>query len=151
MLPSNEQLHHWHSDENKRHTSKCRAYTKFDYNLTVTILNCTWSKWNFEKEKKKKKKAGIKGSWFVNHESVSWSHKPKIHKTSMFHKLFFPKYNFKVINAGNICMSICLELIGWNWLMKDKTLSNVLACFKLCRYTLTWKIMKTLHVQILWM
>ena len=25
-----------------------------------------------------KYRVGIKGSWFVNHESISWSHKPKI-------------------------------------------------------------------------
>ena len=31
----------------------------------------------------------IKGSWFVNHESISGSHEPKIRKTSIFRKLFF--------------------------------------------------------------
>ena len=29
----------------------------------------------------------------------------------VFHESFFPKYNnFKIISAGNICLSICLEL-----------------------------------------
>ena len=32
---------------------------------------------------------GIKGLWFVNHESISWSHKSKIWKTSIFHELPF--------------------------------------------------------------
>ena len=31
----------------------------------------------------------IKGSWFVNYEPISWSHKPKLCKTSSFHQLFF--------------------------------------------------------------
>ena len=40
----------------------------------------------------------------MNHKSISWSHKPKIHETFTFH-------------------------------VKEKILSNVLACFKLCSYT----------------
>ena len=50
---------------------------------------------------------GIKGSWFVKHQSISWSKEPNIHKTSMFHESFFPKYdNFKIISTGNICLSV---------------------------------------------
>ena len=26
-------------------------------------------------------RVGIKGSWFVDHESISWFNEPKIHKT----------------------------------------------------------------------
>ena len=64
-------------------------------------------------------RVGIKGSWFVNHESISWSHEPKIRKTSIFHESFFSKYdNFKLISVGGICLSICLELTEWDWLMK---------------------------------
>ena len=36
-------------------------------------------------------KVGIKDSWFVNHESISWSHEPKICQTSIFYESFFPK------------------------------------------------------------
>ena len=42
----------------------------------------------------------IKGLWFMNQESICWSHKPKICKTSIFHKSFFLKYdNFKTIST----------------------------------------------------
>ena len=61
----------------------------------------------------------------MNHESVSWSHKPQICNTSIFHKSFFAKCdNFKIISAGDIYLSICLELNEWNWLMKDKNATN---------------------------
>ena len=61
----------------------------------------------------------------MNHESVSWSHKPKICNTSIFHKSFFAKCdNFKIISAGDIYLSICLQLNEWNWLMKDKNATN---------------------------
>ena len=60
---------------------------------------------------------GMEGSWFVNHESTSWCDEPKICKTSIFHELFFKKYNFKIIIAGDTYVSICLEL-------------NILTCFK---------------------
>ena len=53
---------------------------------------------------------GIKGSWFVNHNSISWSQEAKIHKTSIVHESFLPRYeNFKIISVGDISLSICLE------------------------------------------
>ena len=49
----------------------------------------------------------IKSSLFVNHESISSSHEPIVRKTSTFHESFFPKYdNFKIISAGDICLSV---------------------------------------------
>ena len=48
-------------------------------------------------------RVGIKGCWFVNHESISWSHKPKISKSSIFCECFFPKYgNLKIISADDL-------------------------------------------------
>ena len=69
----------------------------------------------------KREIVGIKGSWFVNHKSISWSQKPTFLKTSIFQESFFPKYdNFKIISAGDICLSICLESHEWDWSMKEK-------------------------------
>ena len=83
----------------------------------------------------------ITGSWFVNHKWISWLHNQKICKTFIFQKLFFLKYdNFKIISTGDICLSISLELNEWDGSMKEKNLLDVLACFKLCHYRLTWKI-----------
>ena len=63
----------------------------------------------------------IKASWFMNHKSISWSHKPKICKTYIFHISLFPKYgNFKIISAGDICLSICLELNEWDCSIREK-------------------------------
>ena len=74
-------------------------------------------------------RAGIKVSWFLNHKSSSWSHKPKICKTSIFHKLFYLKYNvFKIIHLDNICLPISLELDEWDWTMKEQ---NFLEWFEL--------------------
>ena len=42
----------------------------------------------------------------MNHKSISWSHKTKICKASIFHKSFFPKCD---ISADDICLSICLK------------------------------------------
>ena len=55
-------------------------------------------------------RVGIKGSWFVNHRSISWSHKQKIFKTSIFQESFFPKYNnFK--NNQHRDMSVYLSRV----------------------------------------
>ena len=74
-----------------------------------------------------------------------WSHEPAIEKVSIFHELFFPKYvNFEIIGAGHMCLLTCLEWKEWDeidW-WKKKIMSNVLACFKLCCYTLTLKFIK---------
>ena len=59
----------------------------------------------------------------------------------VFHESFFPKYNFKIISAGKIYLSICLELNEWDWSMKEK---KSVKCFKVCRYTLTWNILKNI-------
>ena len=45
--------------------------------------------------------------WFMNHKSISWSHKTKLCKASIFHKLFFPKCD---MTADDICLSTCLKL-----------------------------------------
>ena len=72
---------------------------------------------------------GIKASWFVNQESVFWSHKPKICKTFIFHESFFLKYdNVKIIGLDNICLSTCVELNEWDWTMKER---NSVECFGL--------------------
>ena len=44
--------------------------------------------------------------WFMNHKSISWSHKTKICKASIFHKLFLPKCD---ISAYDICLPTCLK------------------------------------------
>ena len=68
----------------------------------------------------------------MNHESISWSHKPKISKTSIFHKLFFPKYgNFKIINTNT---SVYLSRVKWVRLNKERT-----KFCKLCHKTLQLK------------
>lgn len=44
--------------------------------------------------------------WFMNPESVSWSHELKFSKTYIFHELLFPVYdNFKIINTDDIYLS----------------------------------------------
>ena len=42
----------------------------------------------------------------MNHKSISWSHKTKICKASIFRKSFFLKWD---ISADDICLSICLK------------------------------------------
>ena len=80
------------------------------------------------------------GSWFVNHESISWFYEPKIRKTSIFHELFFQ--NFKIMSASDICLSICynvwIRLNEWDWLMKNK---NSVECFGFFRTT-------SLHINV---
>ena len=74
----------------------------------------------------------------MNHELISWYHEPKICKNFIFHESLFPKYdNCKILRLSRDRS-------------KKKIPSDVLVCFKLRRYTLTWKIIKTLYVQILW-
>ena len=34
--------------------------------------------------------------------------------------MFYRKYNFEIISAGNICLSLCLELNDWDWTMKEE-------------------------------
>ena len=76
-------------------------------------------------------RVGIKGSWLVIHESISWSHLPKIHKTP-------------------ILLSIYLSRVKRVRLIDERKIpSNILVYFKLHRYTSTQKITKTLHLQIL--
>ena len=70
-------------------------------------------------------RVGVKGLRFVNHESISWSHEPKISKTSIFQELFFLKYdNFKIIGTDDIVLSICLELKEWGWTMQEQNSVN---------------------------
>ena len=57
----------------------------------------------------------------MNHESIFWSHEPKICKTSIFHELFFLKYdNFTITSANDICLYICLELNKWGLTIKEQ-------------------------------
>ena len=66
-------------------------------------------------------------------------------KTSINYESFFLKYNkFKTIIAGDICLSICLELNDRGSAMSKKITENVLACFKPFSNTLTWKNIKTI-------
>ena len=68
----------------------------------------------------------IKDSWFVNQESISWFHKPKICKTFIFQASFFLKYvKFETISTDNICLSISVESNEWNWAMKEKHFVNI--------------------------
>ena len=70
----------------------------------------------------------IEGLWFMNQESISWSHKADIRKTSIFHESFYLKYdNFKIICIGDICLSIFLELHGWDWSMIGKRAAQFFA------------------------
>lgn len=90
-------------------------------------------------------RAEIIGLLFVNHKSISWFHPPKMCKTSINYESFFLKYNkFKTIIAGDICLSICLELNHRDSAMNKKIPQNVLACFKPFSNTLTWKNIKTI-------
>ena len=73
-------------------------------------------------------KVGIKGSWFVNNESISWLHQRKIGRSSISQEFFFLYDNFKIISIGNICQSICLDLNDWDWSKKEK---NYVECFGL--------------------
>ena len=48
----------------------------------------------------------IKGSWFVNYKPNSWSHKPKLCKTSSFHQLFFQNIFLKwSVQTIFVCLS----------------------------------------------
>ena len=77
-----------------------------------------------------KTRVEIKGLGFVNHESISWSREQKVRKTSIFHELFFPKYDkFKIISAGQICRFIYLELNEWDWSMKETILVECFGLF----------------------
>ena len=72
---------------------------KSEYNNLRTICR----KWFFSRIE-------IKGSWFVNHESISWSREPKTTKTSIFLELFF-RYIITVKQSTlAICLSICVEV-----------------------------------------
>ena len=85
-------------------------------------------------------RVGIKGSWFINHESIYWSQEPKICKTFIFHKLFFPKYdNFEITSTGNVCH---LSIVKWVRLNNERT-----KCYKLCRCTLKFKIIAIFFSQ----
>ena len=76
-----------------------------------------------------------KGLWFMNHESVSWSHEPKIRRTSNVHESFFPKCDiFKIIGVGD--MSVYLSGVKWMKLTDKRKnsvnffgLFNIYACF----------------------
>ena len=77
-----------------------------------------------------KTRVEIKGLGFVNHKSISWSHEQKVRKTSIFHELFFPKYDkFKIISAGQICRFMYLELNEWDWSMKETILVECFGLF----------------------
>ena len=58
---------------------------------------------------------GIKGPWFMNHKSISWTHKPKIYKISIYHELF----------SAYLSRVKVSEVEQW----KKKIQQNGLACF----------------------
>ena len=103
-------------------------YGSWIINLTIYIIRQTLKQkkvniillFNSLKNVQEKYRVGIKGSWFVNDELISWPHEPKIRTTSIFQESFFPGYKFKIISAVDICLSICLESNEWNWTMKEK-------------------------------
>ena len=77
-------------------------------------------------------------------ESISWSHEPKVFKASIFHESLIPKYDkFRIIRAGDVCLSICPELNLWDWSMKEIIAPNILACFEVRCYIINMKIIKT--------
>ena len=67
--------------------------------LKIFIVHIVSQRFSNRKIKKKfmsDNRVGIKSLQFVKHESISLSNKPKICETSIFHKLFYLKYdNFK--------------------------------------------------------
>ena len=88
-------------------------------------------------------RVGIKSLHFVKHESISLSNKPKICETSIFHKLFYLKYdNFK--NSQNRqYLFVYLSRIKWVRLTDERT-----KFCKLIRYRLKLKIMSFFHEAI---
>ena len=59
---------------------------------------------------------GIKGLWFVNHKSFSWSHQPKFCKTSIFHESFFFQSIFLKYQWRQY-LSVYLSRFKWTRLM----------------------------------
>ena len=90
---------------------------------------------------------------FMNHKSISWSHQPKISKTSIFHKLFFPKDgNFKIVSTDNICLRVRLNVLGFQ--IHDRVLNfhNWIPCYhepfyKIKRYKSIKLLMDLWHLS----
>ena len=72
-------------------------------------------------------KVGIKGSWFMNHELASWSHRLKICKTSIFHELFFPKSDKS--DQHRHCVCLYLSRNKWVGLKDGRTKWCILFCY----------------------
>ena len=122
-------------DKNNTFLSKCKLWESAFWNSKIDGM---WVKdvLKLEKDYGMKSRAWIRGLWFVNHKSISWSHETKICGASIFFQIvFFPKYdNFKIISTVYICQSICLGLNEWDWSMEEKAQLNVLAHIKLCHF-----------------
>ena len=107
--------------------------------LKIFIVHIVSQRFSNRKIKKKfmsDNRVGIESLQFVKHESISLSNKPKICETSIFHKLFYLKYdNFK--NSQNRqYLFVYLSRIKWVRLTDERT-----KFCKLIRYTLKLKIM----------
>ena len=92
----------------------------------------TWRAWH---------RVGIKGSWLVNKDSISWYQEAKISKVSIFHEPL--RYdNFKIISPGDRYLPVYVKLLTLINEKKKKKPPKTFACFKLRHYTQTWKIIK---------
>ena len=61
----------------------------------------TWRAWH---------RVGIKGSWLVNNDSISWYQEAKISKVSIFHESL--RYdNFKIISPGDRYLPVYVKLL----------------------------------------
>ena len=91
----------------------------------------TWRAWH---------RVGIKGSWLVNNDSISW-YQAKISKVSIFHESL--RYdNFKIISPGDRYLPVYVKLLTLINEKKKKT-AEYFRLFYVRHYALTWKILKT--------
>ena len=88
----------------------------------MRLYNCIKKIWLVSSHSKYNR-VGLKGSRFMNHESIFWSCELKICKIPIFHKWFFPKFNFKITCTDDICLPLCLKLNEWGLTMKEKPIN----------------------------
>ena len=116
----------WNMHENQNEKN---VHNKGARTLCVRFFRCLYDehqKCGYWEPIKHLNIVGTNGSWSVIHESISWSHEPKIHKISVFQELFFPQYdNFKIISADHICLSTCLYLNEWALIVERKKLGQM--------------------------
>ena len=75
-------------DKNNTFLSKCKLWESAFWNSKI---DGTWVKdvLKLEKDYGMKSRAWIRGLWFVNHKSISWSHETKICGASIFFQIVF--------------------------------------------------------------